>query len=472
MSLILDALNKSEQERNSGSAQRDVPALPSEDTEGRRIWPRAVAGALALSVIGLAFFLWRPDAETPPPTAEQPPSEETGQARENKDDRLAETPRVQALTPSKQTPVTAPASGAKPQAQPETAKPAPQPIIPMLEPKPEIIAPEPKPEPEVAEPEPKPKPEPEPEVAEPEPEPEIAEVRIKPKPLPVLPPRKPKKPASAPISVPPPANVVRSDAWVYNMRGKAFEQEGLYDRAIVEYTQAILLDQGFAEAYLGRGWAQEAKGNHKQAIRNFTQAIRASSSYAEAYFGRGWAHEQLGQSDLAIEEYSKAIRAKPNYTDAFLSRGILRFYTDRLEGAANDFSRALDKADGSASPFALLWLYISRARSGGNGSPELVENARKINLETWPGVIVSLFMGNATPDQVVAGTKDTLKAREREKACVAFFFLGQYHLVRGEKNKAEEFFRKTLDTGVTGYRQYEAAIKELQIMKKLIINTK
>jgi tetratricopeptide (TPR) repeat protein len=86
-------------------------------------------------------------------------------------------------------------------------------------------------------------------------------------------------------------------------RGQAYEGEGLLERALEEYTQAILLNPEFAEAYLGRGWVHHAKGSRRLAVKNFNQVVRLQPRNPEGYFGRAWAYEQLGQADLAIKEY-------------------------------------------------------------------------------------------------------------------------------------------------------------------------
>ena len=177
----------------------------------------------------------------------------------------------------------------------------------------------------------------------------------------------------------------KREASTYNNRGQAFEREGLYDRAIEEYTRAILIDPTFAEAYLGRGWAHEAKGNHGQAIRNYGEAIGLNASLAEAHYARGWAHEQLGQRDRAIEDYGEAIRIAPDYGDARFSRGILRVYSGQPESAAMDFSAVLEGNGGGLRAYALLWLYLSRSRAGGEPDRELGTHAGRLDLDPVAG---------------------------------------------------------------------------------------
>ena len=111
---------------------------------------------------------------------------------------------------------------------------------------------------------------------------------------------------------------------------------------------------------------------------------------------------------MAIREYDQAIRLKPNYSEARFSRGILNFYGDQLAVAANDFSSVLADADDSLRRYALLWLYLSRVRSGADGT--LMEPAGNLGLDEWPGVIVALYQGGADVEQVLAAAIETVSA--------------------------------------------------------------
>ena len=384
-------------------------------------------------------------------------------------------------TPTKATPPP-PAVEDKPAPPPQPkvvkAEPAPPPTPTKATPPPPAVEdkPAPPPQPKVVKTEPAPPPAPleatpPPPAVESKPalppQPKVVKVDTGPAPNPDLAEKKrPEAPVRVPSATIPRGNVVRATGspLAHVKRGQAYEDEGLLDRALEEYTQAILLKPNYAEAYLGRGWVHHAKGSRRLAVKNFSQAIRLKPRDPEAYFGRAWAYGQLGQVDLAIKEYGQAILLKDDYADAYLSRGILRFYHDRPETAAADFSVVLDKASDGLRRYALLWLFLSRARSGGDGSKELSALAETVSLTPWPGIIVTHYLGEADADQVLAAITDEDRRTRLEKECVAFFFLGQYYLVRGDRERAAKHFRKTLATGVTGYRQYGAAEKELRLM--------
>ena len=78
-----------------------------------------------------------------------------------------------------------------------------------------------------------------------------------------------------------------------------------------------------------------------------------------------------------------------------------------------------------------------------------------------------MYLGQVPAAQVIAETRDSDPIKQRENECVAYFFLGQERLVKGYREKAAEYFQMTLDTGITGYRQYAAAEEELRRLGRL-----
>ena len=454
MSFILDALKKSERERASRSAVQAVPSLQLE-SERRRVWPRIAFGALLLNAIGLVALLWFTDIGLTPAEADRTPSRQTAQAPESE---AVEPKAVPAPAEAEPKAVSAPvpeetkaasASGETIAASPPNEPPAVPASLPERS-----KAPQPPPEETKA-------------ATAPVPEKTTTALETAPPGTRVFhpPSRKPAPPAralAAAVATPARPPNPKMNASDFIKRGQAFEEEGLFARAIEEYTEAILLDPDSADAYFLRGWAHVAKGGHDLAIRDYSQAIRKKPRYAEAYFGRGWVYEQLDKDDMAIREYDQAIRLKPNYSEARFSRGILNFYGDQLAVAANDFSSVLADADDSLRLYALLWLYLSRVRSGANGDRTLMESAGNLGLDEWPGVIVALYQGSADVEQVLAAAIDEDPLKQLENECVAYFFLGQYRLINGDYAGAAEFFRKTLATGMTSYRQFAAAEEELR----------
>ena len=121
--------------------------------------------------------------------------------------------------------------------------------------------------------------------------------------------------------------------WGQVSRGDSYAEDGLYERAIQEYDEAIRLERNHLEAYYKRGLAYEALGKTKEAERDFERAIQKYDEGIREYpddgryqYYRALAYEALGKTieaerdfERAIQKYDEAIREYPDdWRDQFL----------------------------------------------------------------------------------------------------------------------------------------------------------
>jgi tetratricopeptide (TPR) repeat protein len=106
-----------------------------------------------------------------------------------------------------------------------------------------------------------------------------------------------------------------NDPWAYENRASAYYFMKDYDRAIADYTHAILLDPNdrYMYLYYWRGCAYYKKGNYDRAIADYTYTIRLDSNYASAYRWRGDAYYDKKDWNRAIADYETALRLEPDY---------------------------------------------------------------------------------------------------------------------------------------------------------------
>ena len=64
--------------------------------------------------------------------------------------------------------------------------------------------------------------------------------------------------------------------------GNAFYNKADYDRALVDYNQAILLNPNLTEAYNNRGFVYFLMGDMKAAIADFEAALKLEPDYSSA----------------------------------------------------------------------------------------------------------------------------------------------------------------------------------------------
>nr|WP_322719474.1 tetratricopeptide repeat protein [Nostoc sp. ChiQUE02]MDZ8232499.1 tetratricopeptide repeat protein [Nostoc sp. ChiQUE02] len=124
---------------------------------------------------------------------------------------------------------------------------------------------------------------------------------------------------------------------LYYKRGLAYYQIGDYAAAIADYSQAIQINIHDAKSYNKRGLALYQLGRLEEAINDYTQAIRINPNVAVTYKNRAEARSHVGDNQGAIEDYTQAIKINPLYADVYKNRGIARY----LLGSQPTFPQAI-----------------------------------------------------------------------------------------------------------------------------------
>ncbi len=112
------------------------------------------------------------------------------------------------------------------------------------------------------------------------------------------------------------------------------------DRVIRLYTEAIELNQGYAEAYDNRGEAYLVKGDFSQARRDLHKAVELDPGLANAYNGLGNIYHLQRKLDKAIQYYSKAVELNWGFAIAWINRGDAHMAKGETEKAMLDFNVA------------------------------------------------------------------------------------------------------------------------------------
>ena len=99
-------------------------------------------------------------------------------------------------------------------------------------------------------------------------------------------------------------------------------------------------------------------------------------------------------------------------------------------------------------------------------SPELVARAAAEAGGEWPRAGLAMLTGKLSPDDMLKSLEKK-QGDERQMALTeAYFYLGQYYLLTGDRAKAQENFEKTRSLGVINYLEHTAAEFELERLKK------
>ncbi|MEG3617540.1 tetratricopeptide repeat protein [Magnetovibrio sp. PR-2] len=213
-------------------------------------------------------------------------------------------------------------------------------------------------------------------------------------------------------------------------------------------------------------WSAIKRGQYNQAIRELDTAVKLVPNNADAWFARGWANEKSGKELSAIGDYARAIKSKPNHLFALFSRGYLNLYVGSPQDAITDFVRASGVTEEPAFKlYTHLWLHLSRMRVIKSGNVEFNDEVERENLGNWPGPLIRYAQGKLSEDAVLSTIERGTDAQVREQRCTGFFFLGIQALEAGNEKKARSYFERALATGAVQFRQYDAAKRELERLK-------
>jgi lipoprotein NlpI len=253
------------------------------------------------------------------------------------------------------------------------------------------------------------------------------------------------------------------DAQAFYNRGVAWHFKKDYDRAIADYTEAIRLNPQLVKVFNDRGVAWSDKKNYDRAIADYTEAIRLNPYLTKVFYDRGnaWSHKK--NYDRAIADYTEAIRLKPQYAYAFHNRGLAQFYQARFGLAESDFAQWQKLQPDDA--YAAIWLYLARARGGAkDAASQLASNARRLKANGWPTPLVALFTGKSGPKAVQDQAGNVDPEVQKNQMCEANFYLGQWHLLKHQKEEARALFRQAQDDCPTSFVEYDGAVAEFKRM--------
>jgi len=161
-------------------------------------------------------------------------------------------------------------------------------------------------------------------------------------------------------------------------RGDTKVSNGDFDRAIVDYSEAMRLNPTNAVAFYGRGSAYSFKGEYDRAIADFSEAIRLDPKYTDALYNRGVMYGAKGEYDRAIADYSEEIRLDPKYTWALYNRGVMYWRKGEYDRAIADLNEAIRLYPQSAVGFCYR-AQVKQAKGDRTGARADFNRANKLS---------------------------------------------------------------------------------------------
>lgn len=93
-------------------------------------------------------------------------------------------------------------------------------------------------------------------------------------------------------------------------RGLGYLRSKQYDKAIVDFSEAILINPKNPFAFDNRGDAWREKGNYDRALADYNEALEIEPTFTSALLNRGITYELLGDKVKARADYQAALDQK------------------------------------------------------------------------------------------------------------------------------------------------------------------
>ena len=124
-------------------------------------------------------------------------------------------------------------------------------------------------------------------------------------------------------------------------KGNVAFKEKLYHESIRYYTQAIELDSGFAQAHNNLGVVYLKTGKFDLADKAFTDCLVIDSVFTDAYYNRSTARNELKNYTGAILDLNQIKSIYQPIENLFFSKGLSFFGMKTYDSAAHCFMSAL-----------------------------------------------------------------------------------------------------------------------------------
>jgi tetratricopeptide (TPR) repeat protein len=115
-----------------------------------------------------------------------------------------------------------------------------------------------------------------------------------------------------------------------------------YEKAVADFSQAILLAPAFQDSYFQRGNAYLRMADYERAVADYDHYIDQSPSDATAYNQRCWSYFKMGKYEEALPDCEKSLELDPDDANTLDSRARVYQALGRTEEATADFKRIIE----------------------------------------------------------------------------------------------------------------------------------
>ncbi len=127
----------------------------------------------------------------------------------------------------------------------------------------------------------------------------------------------------------------------YYRRGLKAHESGDLENAILDVSEAIYYDRGYAEYYSTRGLFYIEANQWAEAEQDLQYALRLNKRQWLAQYGLGIVSFQQGDLGGALERFTEALKFGGRRAEVWFYRAVTNYYLGNYERAAEDMETAL-----------------------------------------------------------------------------------------------------------------------------------
>lgn len=258
------------------------------------------------------------------------------------------------------------------------------------------------------------------------------------------------------------------DAMAYLGRSAARMQKGDREGAEADLDEWVrLLPQYGRTKYGVRGSLWLSLDNYELAIQDYNRAISTNHEDLASLAWRGLAQMLKGDLAAATSDFTAVIRVNPGNYGLLRLRGYTRFFGGNYEAAAADLQQALRL--NPAEPYVMAWLFLARARAGGDLQKlrsELAVQSAALKRRRWPYPVLALLLGELKPENLAGAAKTADGKLTRERECEAGYFTAQLHLLSNQSREARELLQSAESACPRNFFERAGAVAELRALSR------
>ena len=142
-----------------------------------------------------------------------------------------------------------------------------------------------------------------------------------------------------------------SSAKYYRNRGRAFQELGALDVALIDYNKAVAIDPEYGLAYYSRGKLFLKNEQYELAKFNLKAAKKWNADYENIYYELGMVYKIQSMYDKALDNFNQAIQTNNEFTPAYIKRAEIYKSKKEYSQAISDYTKVIELNPKSISAY-------------------------------------------------------------------------------------------------------------------------